>query len=112
MPERLHPLPFEIDHIIAQQHGGETKPSNLAWACFSCNKHKGPNLSGIDPKTGKPVWLFNPREQKWSRHFRWKGLRIVGRTAVGRATAVVLSFNRPMRIAHRVELSKAGSFPF
>lgn len=31
-------LPFEIDHIIAKKHGGQTVPGNLALACFYCNE--------------------------------------------------------------------------
>jgi hypothetical protein len=35
---------------------------NLAFACYHCNLHKGPNLSGIDQESGALVRLFNPRE--------------------------------------------------
>jgi len=35
---------FHIEHIIPNQHGGTDDPSNLAFACFHCNQHKGPNL--------------------------------------------------------------------
>jgi 5-methylcytosine-specific restriction endonuclease McrA len=44
MPAALDPLPFQVDHIIAQQHGGQTILENLAWSCLHCNKHKGPNI--------------------------------------------------------------------
>src|SRR5437899_3087404 len=80
LPESASSIGFEIDHIVAQQHGGPTGASNLALACFADNHHKGPNLAGIDPKTGKRSWLFNPRRHKWSRHFRWTGAVLVGRT--------------------------------
>jgi len=53
MPQTCDEVPFEIDHVIAEQHGGKTITSNLALACFADNHHKGPNLSGIDPKTRK-----------------------------------------------------------
>jgi hypothetical protein len=39
-------LPFEIDHVIAQQHRGPTVLSNLALACAADNKYKGPNIAG------------------------------------------------------------------
>jgi hypothetical protein len=39
-------ITFEIDHVLAQSHGGMTKASNLALACFLDNSYKGPNLSG------------------------------------------------------------------
>jgi hypothetical protein len=111
LPQSFSSTRFQIDHIIAEQHGGGTTASNLALACLADNNHKGPNLGGIDPKTGKRVWLFNPRKQKWSRHFRWQGPVLVGRTAVGRATIAVLAINLPHRVAQRAALITEGVFP-
>lgn len=34
MPQIYDEIPFEIDHIIAEQHEGKTVASNLALACF------------------------------------------------------------------------------
>jgi hypothetical protein len=102
---------FEIEHIIARQHGGPSTAGNLAWACFSCNKRKGPNLSGIDGVTGTVVSLFHPRRNKWSRHFRWQGALLVGRTPIGRATIAVLAINLPLRVRLRQELIDEGVFP-
>ncbi|MFN6482680.1 MULTISPECIES: HNH endonuclease signature motif containing protein [unclassified Nostoc] len=31
----------EIDHVIAQKHGGATNADNLALTCWRCNRHKG-----------------------------------------------------------------------
>jgi hypothetical protein len=104
-PAKYSSTHFEIDHIIAEQHHGKTVASNLALTCFACNHHKGPNLGGIDPRTGKRTWLFNPRRHKWSRHFRWKGPILVGRTALGRTTIDVLGINLPHRIAQRIALA-------
>src|SRR5438093_11112829 len=73
MPDEAVRLPFQVDHIVAVQHGGLTVPGNLAWSCLACNKRKGPNIAGIDPKSGKLVPLFRPRRHKWTRHFRWDG---------------------------------------
>ena len=56
----------------------------LALACHRDNLAKGPNLAGLDPVTGKLVALFHPRRMKWSRHFRWDGAFLVGRTTIGR----------------------------
>jgi len=70
MPAQFDELAFEIEHVIAKQHGGGDELENRAAACFACNRHKGPNISGIDPKSGSKVWLFNPRRHKWERHFR------------------------------------------
>jgi len=64
MPSTFDRPAFEIEHIIAKQHDGPTNASNLAWACFACNKRKGPNLSGIDDRSGKIVALFHPRRHK------------------------------------------------
>lgn len=44
---------FHAEHIIARQHGGTDDASNLALSCHHCNLHKGPNLTGIDPETGR-----------------------------------------------------------
>lgn len=52
-PRSAAELPFHIDHIIAEKHGGPTAAENLAWACFSCNLRKGPNIAGLDPETGE-----------------------------------------------------------
>jgi hypothetical protein len=109
-PEQFSSTPFQIDHVVAEQHGGETTASNLALACFACNHHKGPNLGGIDPKTRRRIWLFHPRRHKWSRHFRWDGPVLIGRTAIGRATIVVLAINAPHRIAQRAAWIEEGVF--
>jgi hypothetical protein len=105
------PLTFEIDHIIARQHGGPTRASNLALACFACNHHKGPNLAGLDIRTGRIVRLFHPRRHRWGRHFRWREAVLVGRTAIGRATLAVLAINQPDRVALRQALIDEGVFP-
>jgi hypothetical protein len=111
LPQALSRIPFEIDHIIALKHGGLSIASNLALACYYCNTYKGPNLSGIDPKTGRIVRLFNPRHHKWIAHFRWKGPVLVGRTPSGRATISVLAINHPAAIAARAALIQEGVFP-
>jgi hypothetical protein len=102
---------FHVEHVIAKQHGGTDNPENLALACHHDNEHKGPNLSGVDPETGKVVPLFNPRQQRWSRHFRLEGPVIVGRTQGGRATVAVLALNATDRVELRAELIADGVFP-
>jgi hypothetical protein len=91
----LHPAPFQIDHIIARQHGGSDRIENLAFACMHCNRYKGPNLAGIDPLTGTLAPLFNPRTDGWAYHFRWEGAEIIGTSPTGRATVIVLFMNDP-----------------
>jgi hypothetical protein len=112
MPQTFYPtVTFPVDHIIAQQHGGPTVASNLALSCLHDNSHKGPNIAGIDPKTGKLTALFNPRRHKWAKHFRWAGPLLVGRTAIGRVTVVVLAMNDPDAVKAREELIEEGVFP-
>ena len=102
---------FHVEHIIARQHGGSDDPRNRALACHACNLSKGPNLAGRDTKTGKKVWLFNPRRHKWAWHFCWDGPVLVGRTPIGRATVAVLGINHPKRVELRQALIEAGAFP-
>jgi hypothetical protein len=104
-------LVFEIDHILAKQHGGLTRASNLALTCYYCNRFKGPNIAGCDRRSGRIVPLFNPRRQKWSRHFRWSGPVLIGRTPAGRATVAVLNINDPDAVAIRAALIEAELFP-
>jgi len=108
VPEHLAELRFQVDHIRAEQHGGRTVLANLAWSCLRCNKHKGPNLSGIDPKTQRTSRLFHPREDDWDEHLTWHGARLVGRTAVGRATINVLQCNHPDAVLAREALLAEG----
>ena len=110
LPHGVDPLPFQLDHIIAEQHGGLTVSENLALTCLFCNKHKGPNIAGIDPESGRMVRLFNPRRDKWTRHFRWDGPEMIGRTAIGRATIRVLAINHPDNIELREALIDNGEF--
>ncbi|WP_390843382.1 HNH endonuclease [Anatilimnocola floriformis] len=99
---------FQIEHIRAKQHRGNDEPENLAVACRKCNLHKGPNLSSIDPETDELVPLFNPRLDSWSEHFRLVENQIVGLTAIGRATSVLLEMNDQDRIQLRAELTSQG----
>lgn len=105
-PEGLAELPFQLDHIIARQHGGQTEPSNLALACCYCNRHKGPNLAGVDPLTNCLARLFSPRSDLWEQHFEWNGPVLVGRTPEGRATIATLCINRADRVAVRRVLAE------
>jgi hypothetical protein len=83
---------FEVEHIIPVAGGGSSDESNLWLSCPLCNRHKGDRTSATDPETGEQVPLFNPRTQRWSEHFRWSddGVRILGLTPTGRATAAAL----------------------
>ena len=111
VPQDRDPLPFEIDHIIAKKHRGKTRGNNLCLACLACNNHKGPNISGIDPRTGRNTLLFNPRRHKWHTHFRWDGPVLLGLTPVGRTTIAVLEINLIHRVKFRQSLVDEGVFP-
>ena len=109
-PQGASELPFHLDHIIAEKHGGPTISANLAWACFSCNLHKGPNIAGLDPNTGELTRLFHPRTDVWTEHFMWDDAWLRGRTAVGRTTLAVLSMNTADSVAVREALRDEGIF--
>jgi hypothetical protein len=109
MPAFALPLPFQIDHIVAEKHGGQTVENNLALACPHCNRFKGPNIAGLDSESGEAIRLFHPRKDTWSEHFEWDGARIVGRTAIGRATVHVLSMNADDLLLIRAELLAEGA---
>lgn len=95
---------FQVEHVVARQHGGSDDASNLALACPHCNLHKGPNLAGLDPFDGALTPLFNPRQQRWEDHFAPRGPLVMGRTAIGRATVRVLNMNDRLRVELRATL--------
>ena len=111
MPQKYDRTRFEIDHIIAEKHKGQTTAGNLCLSCFHCNSFKGSDVSGLDVVTRKLTPLFNPRRHKWTRHFGWNGPYLVGRTAIGRVTVELLRINDPFRVELRVELMTEGVFP-
>ena len=110
LPQSAVPLRFHVEHIIARQHGGASQPDNLALACDRCNLHKGTNLSSIDPETGEAARLFNPRSDNWADHFALDGAYVVGRTKVGRTTALLLRMNADKRVELRRHLLLVGEF--
>jgi len=94
----------QVDHIIAEKHGGATTAANLALPCTTCNRRKGSDIGAIDPETQELVRLYNPRAQRWDDHFRMEDANIFGRTPEGRATVELLRLNSYERIAEREEL--------
>jgi hypothetical protein len=113
LPEALAPVvPLHVEHIIPRKHKGLTNLSNLALGCYHCNLHKQTDLVGIDPLTGARASLFHPRRHKWQAHFRWEGVLLHGRTAIGRATIEVLAINNDQMIELRTTLREEGAFPW
>lgn len=111
LPASAYPLPFHVDHIVAQQHGGSDSLDNLALACLHCNRHKGPNIAGRDPVGGEIVRLFDPRRDPWTEHFAWSGAELTARTGIGRVTIQVLAINDPDFRAVREALLAERVFP-
>jgi hypothetical protein len=91
MPQEYDIAVFEIDHIISQKHDGPTAAGNPALSCFYCNSFKG--------------------RHSWTRHFRWQGAYLIGRTSIGRVTIAVLKINDPLRLRLREGLIDEGVFP-
>lgn len=110
-PHPFAELPFEIDHIVAKKHRGETGQENLSLTCFYCNSYKGPNIAGMDPVSNVVTPLFHPRRDMWADHFRWDGPKLVGLTAIGRTTIDVLRINHPDAVAVRASLIDEEVFP-
>ena len=110
-PQDASFLAFEVEHMVAEKHGGATTEDNLALACPYCNRYKGSDLGSLDPETGQLTPFFNPRAQQWDDHFRLDGARIVPLTPEGRVTVAILRLNHPDRILERQRLIRAGKYP-
>lgn len=109
-PESISLFSFEIEHIIAEKHGGVTQADNLALACPFCNRFKGTDLGSIDPKTGKLTFFFNPRIQKWQEHFKLERSEIIGLTPEGRVTVIIFQFNNKDRLSERQQLISSDHY--
>lgn len=105
--------PMTIDHIVPQARGGATIFDNLCFACRRCNEFKGSATTTRDPLTGEIVPLFHPRTQTWSEHFTWdaSGTRVIGLTAIGRATVVALNVNNAVILDARRRWVNVGWHP-
>ena len=112
-PKYIVGYPLTIDHIVPEARGGTTVEENLWLACVACNQYKGVQVSGRDTKSGREFRLFNPRLQKWGRHFRWNadGTEIIGVTSCGRATVAALNLNRSEIVGARSLWVQVGWWP-
>lgn len=105
-------LPYDVDHVIAEKHGGPTAEANLCWSCYLCNGYKGSDLSSVDwVGGGNIVPLFNPRKDNWHDHFRINGSLIEPITSSGRVTVYLLRLNSEERKTERELLTRLGTFP-
>ena len=103
-------LPFEIDHIISEKHGGLTDSENLCLACYRCNGFKGSDIASADPETGEATFLFHPRRQRWETHFQLNDATIEPLTPEGRVTVLIIRLNLPVQIAQRIALIEKGHY--
>jgi hypothetical protein len=99
LPSGIAFFPHEVDHVIAEKHGGKTEAENLAFACWRCNRCKGSDLGSFDPQTGNFSLLFNPRAHVWSDHFVFQDDVIIGLSPQGRTTINLLRLNSEERLA-------------
>jgi hypothetical protein len=108
--EEITGQPMHIDHIDPT-NGDHLE--NLCLACANCNLSKLKAVSALDSATGEWVNLYNPRTQLWDDHFYWAedGLKIIGKTPVGRATIERLRMNRERILTARTHWIKWGVHP-
>lgn len=100
--ERVSFERHQIDHVIAEKHGGATTEGNLALSCNLCNMFKGSDIASVDVQTGQIVPLFNPRTDSWDTHFRVEIGIFVGLTPNARATIRLLRLNSLTRVDERL----------
>jgi len=112
-PQVITGTAYHIEHIIPLAQDGADDPSNYALCCITCNGHKADHITGVDLETGNTVPLFNPRRDRWERHFRFsrESLEIQGITQKGRATAERLQMNERKQIEARSLWIELDLFP-
>jgi len=104
-------LGCQVDHIIAEKHGGLTEADNLSYACTCCNRAKGTDIGSIAASTRQFTRFFNPRTDRWSDHFALIGAVIAPLTPIGEATGRIFGFNHSDRVLEREILLDTGAFP-
>ncbi len=100
----------EIEHILAEKHGGQTAAENLALACGFCNCFKGSDIASLS-ESGAIFRLYHPRLDLWSDHFELDGDVIRPLTEIGEATVRLLRMNHPKRFDEREILRLEGKYP-
>lgn len=103
-------LGCQVDHVVAEKHGGQTISNNLCLACTYCNRSKGTDLGSLDD-TGDLVRFYNPRADRWLDHFRIDHYLIVPTTPIGIVTARILGFDQIDRVTERIALHKIDRYP-
>ncbi len=108
--ESLTGLPLSFEHILPLAAGGLTTRENMWLAFRACNEYKNDRTHAIDPNSGQPVPIFNPRFQRWNDHFQLNSdsTIILGLTPTGRATIAALQLNRMMLVRARLRWTIVG----
>jgi hypothetical protein len=104
----------EVDHIIAEKHGGTTTSDNLCLSCYLCNGYKGSDIGSIDWQgSGKITSLFHPRQQQWTQHFslNFEDAILKGLTPEGRVTIFLLKLNSDEQLVPRKQLIQIDRYP-
>lgn len=111
IPESLALSAHQVDHIIAEKHGGQTIGDNLALSCSFCNQAKGSDVGSIDSETGDYVRLYHPRRDRWSEHFQLNGEtgEIIGESPIAKVTIRLLQMNRHTSVIERQILNQANA---
>jgi hypothetical protein len=104
-------LGCQVDHAIAEKHGGRAESDNLCLACTFCNRAKGTDIGSISSSTGEFIRFFIPRKDHWADHFWLNGVAVEPRTPIGDVTAKILGFNDADRILERRTVQAVGRYP-
>jgi len=104
---------FEIDHIIAEKHGGATRAENLCLSCPDCNAYKGSDVASVDWTQGEEiVALYHPRRHAWEDHFEFDASGLIEPlSSQGRVTIFLLHLNDPDRVIDRKLLLDENRYP-
>ena len=101
----------QVDHIIAEKHGGKTLSENLASACACCNRNKGSDIGSLTVSSKEFTRFFNPRTDHWNDHFRFDQFLISPVSPIGEVTLAILQLNHFERLLEREMLHMSGRFP-
>ena len=109
IPESLTLVSHQVDHVIAEKHGGKTIEENLALSCSLCNQAKGSDIASIDAETGEVIRLYHPRQDQWQENFQIEESSgvIYPLTAIGQVTIQLLKINRSACLPYRQMLAQA-----
>lgn len=105
--------PFSVEHIFPISKGGTNDLENLALSCQGCNGCKSTKTEAFDVISQTTVGFYNPRKDFRSEHFVWNEdfTEIIGKTAKGRVTVMVLKLNRQRLMNLRRILVLGGEHP-